>query len=286
LKFVETSRRKIEDRLGTERMAQINLARALLGRRKYILFFSHMRSYSTLLGHLIGSHPQVTGYAEQHRSYRSFVDLTELRYGIWKLSDYEVKGDYLFDKILHNKHIISDDVLERRDVLPIYGIREPISGLRSIVAMGRRGKKANWRNEPDTASLHLFNRYAAVRDLCKRRPDAAALFTDSIVTAPEQTLADLSRYLGLDSPIQPEYDRLPKTGVGGFGDPMGPIKAGRIVADRPAHEVEIPDELAIRLIEDYQITCDLLTNKCATVLGEPVQRPMPVASEDVSALPS
>jgi len=285
LKFVDTSRRKIEERLGDERMAQINLARALLGRRTYILFFSHMRSYSTLLGHLLGSHPQVTGYAEQHRSYQTFADLTELRYGIWKLSEYEVKGTYIFDKILHNKHIISDEILERRDVLPIYGIREPISSLRSVVAMGRRVKKPNWRQQPESASVHLFNRYGAMRDLCERRPEAAAMFTDSIVSDPERTLADLSTYLRLDSPIQSEYDRLPKTGVGGFGDPMGPIKEGRIVADRPEHVVEIPDELAARLVEAYQLTCDMLTTKCATVIGTPVDLSVQPTSGE-SALPA
>src|SRR5215210_2506560 len=119
-KLLQYGRRKVQGRLGAERVAQLNLARALLAKRQYILFVSHMRSYSTLLGHLVGSHPQIAGYTEQHRSYGSFSDLTGLCYGVWRVSDFEVKGDYLFDKLLHDKHTISDEVLARPDVLPIY----------------------------------------------------------------------------------------------------------------------------------------------------------------------
>jgi hypothetical protein len=270
-RLTAAGRRRIVDRLGRERVARINLARALVGRRRYILLASHMRSYSTLLGHLLGSHPQIAGYAEQHQSYRSFADLSGLCYGVWKTSDFDVSGDYLFDKILHDKHVISDLVLRRDDVLPIYGIREPVASLRSIVVTGRR-KKNSWR-EPEQAGVHLFKRYAAVRDLAQRRPDAAALFTDSVVAAPERTLAELSGYLGLDSPLRTEYDLFPKTGVGGFGDPIGPIDAGRIVADRATHDVDVPGELAARLAEDYRRTCDVLASSCSTVIGEPAVPP-------------
>jgi hypothetical protein len=185
------------------------------------------------------------------------------------VSDFDVSGDFLFDKVLHDKHVIADEVLLRDDVLPIYGIREPIASLRSIVATGRRKDKASWR-EPESASVHLFKRYAALRDLSQRRPHAAALFTDSVVTAPGRTLGDLSGYLGLDSAISTEYDLFPKTGVGGFGDPIGPIDAGRIVVDRATHAVDIPEELATRLAEDYVRTCDVLVKSCSTVLGAPV----------------
>ena len=255
-------------RLGTERVAQLNLAWSLLGRRKYILLFSHMRSYSTLIGHLVASHPQISGYAEQHQSYRTFADLTSLRVGVWKVSDYSLRGDFVFDKVLQDRLRISDDMLRRADVIPIYGVREPLSSLRSIVAMGRRTGRSIW-TEPDRASQHLTKRYAEVRELCGRRDDAAALFTDSLVTDPERTLTDLSRYLGLSSTIRPTYASFPKTGVGGFGDPMGPISEGRIVADRPTHDIDIPESVAERLLDDYRETCAVLVAGCRTVIGTP-----------------
>ena len=50
-----------------------------LGRREYVIVLSHMRSYSTLLAHLLGSHPEIAGYAEMHTSYAQRRDLLRLR---------------------------------------------------------------------------------------------------------------------------------------------------------------------------------------------------------------
>lgn len=269
MRIVDSGRRRLRDRVGPERVARLHLARALLRNHRHVLMFSHMRSYSTLIGHLLGSHPQVSGYSEQQQSYRTFADLSGLCYGIWKVSDHRVEGDYLFDKLLHDGHVVTDRVLERPDVLPIYAVREPVASLRSIVAMARAKNRPAWQ-DPEGASRHLHKRYAAVRDLAERRGDAAALFTDSVVLEPEQTLAGLSRYLGLDTVISPSYASFPKTGVPGFGDPTGPIAAGRIVSDRPTHEVDAPDDLVERLVEDYRATCEALTSRCSTVLGSPV----------------
>lgn len=268
MRIVDSGRRRLRDRVGTERLARLHLARALLRSHRHILMFSHMRSYSTLIGHLLGSHPQVSGYSEQQQSYRTFADLSGLTYGIWKVSEHRVQGDYLFDKLLHDGHVVTDRVLERDDVLPVYAIREPVASLRSIVAMARAKNRPAWQ-EPEDAGRHLQKRYAALRDLTSRRAEAAALFTDSVVLEPEPTLAGLSTYLGLRTPVSPAYDSFPKTGVSGFGDPTGPIAAGRIVSDRPVHEVDVPADLAARLVEDYRKTCDLLVSRCTTVLGSP-----------------
>ena len=269
MRIVDSGRRRLRDRVGTERLARLHLARALLRSHRHILMFSHMRSYSTLIGHLLGSHPQVSGYAEQQQSYRTFADLSGLCYGIWKVNDYRVDGDYLFDKLLHDGHVVSDRVLGRDDVLPVYAVREPVASLRSIVAMARDKNRPAWQ-DPEGASRHLHKRYAALRELASRRGDAAALFTDSVVLEPEQTLAGLSTYLGLRTAVSPSYASFPKTGVGGFGDPTGPIAAGRIVADRPTHEVDVPSSVAAALVEDYRATADLLVSRCSTVLGSPV----------------
>jgi hypothetical protein len=269
VRIVDNGRSRLRDRVGPERVARLRLARALLRNHRHILMFSHMRSYSTLIAHLLGSHPQVSGYTEQQQSYRTFADLSGLTYGIWKVSDHRVEGAYLFDKLLHDGHVVTDRVLERDDVLPVYAIREPTASLRSIVAMARAKNRPAWQ-DPEGASRHLHKRYAALRDLSERRGDAAALFTDSVVHEPEQTLAGLTRYLGLDTDISASYDSFPKTGVSGFGDPTGPIAAGRIVADRPGHDIDVPGDMAARLVEDYQDTCDLLVSRCTTVLGRPV----------------
>ena len=214
-----------------------------------------MRSYSTLLGHLIGSHPQVTGYAEQHRSYRSFVDLTELRYGIWKLSDYEVKGDYLFDKILHNKHIISDDVLERRDVLPIYGIREPISEPAQHRRDGAAGEEGQLAQRAPTRRVCTCSTDTPRSATCASDVrTAAALFTDSIVTTRSGRSPTSAAISASTHRSSPSTHRLPQDRCRRVRRPDGPDQ-GRAHRRRATRRTTwSPRRAGGRLIEDYRLT--------------------------------
>lgn len=261
--------RFLDGRAGT-----LSLAKGLLQRNRYIFLFSHERSYSSLLGHLLGSHPQVTGYAEQHRSYLSDDDLAESCCEVWARSDHRIKGRYIFDKLLHDAQLVNDHILQRRTVYPLYGLREPIGTVRSLVAMGQRSprtrKKRNWRAAPDTAAQHVVNRYEALVALSERRPRAAVLFTDSVVENTRPTLDALGDHLGLRGPINDTYESFSKTGVGRYGDPMGPIAAGAVQSDRPQHDVEVPDDLAARLWEAYEQAGTTLTRRCAVKIGTPV----------------
>jgi hypothetical protein len=38
-----------------------------LGSRAYVLVLSHMRSFSSMLCHVLGSHEEIAGYAEMHQ---------------------------------------------------------------------------------------------------------------------------------------------------------------------------------------------------------------------------
>lgn len=268
------SRLSFADRVAAGR-GSASLARALLRRTRHILLFSHERSYSSLLGHLLGSHPEITGYSEQHRSYLSDDDLAESCCEVWRLSDHRIKGRYVFDKLLHNEQLVNDHILQRRTIYPLYGLREPIGSVRSLVAMAQRAPtKKNWRSNPESAAHHLFNRYAALAELSRRRERAAVLFMDSIVSDTRPTLDALGDYLGLRSPIPSEYGSFSKTGVGRFGDPMGPIASGSVQAQRPGHDVDVPDELADRLWRSYAKTADELSLRCTSSVGTPVGTPL------------
>ena len=49
--------------------------------RGHILLISHQRSHSTLLAHILGSHPEIDGYSELHQHYLSPVDLRSMTQG-------------------------------------------------------------------------------------------------------------------------------------------------------------------------------------------------------------
>jgi hypothetical protein len=254
-------------------MTRVELARALLAPRRYVLYFSHMRSYSSLVGHILGSHPEVAGYAELHQHYDSPTDLVRLRYRVWEINDGELRGRFVFDKVLHGGHRIDDTVLLRRDVVPIYAVREPLASVRSQIAMGMRRTPPSPNKTPPGAARHIINRYQHIRELARRRPAAAAMFTDSIVDEPEQTLKQLARYVGLRTPLRRQYRTFEKTGRPHFGDPVGPIGAGDIVAKRPEHlEIELEHSLHDRLVDAYESVVETLL-ACETVIGSPVAFP-------------
>jgi len=248
---------------------RLDAASVLLRRREYVLFVSHMRSYSTVLGHIFGSHPEISGYVELHRSYDTPADLRAMRLQVLRLNG-DLDGRFVFDKLLHRRHEISDDILRRPSVHPIYALREPVGATKSLIAMGRRHKtKRTWYQNPRRAAQHAINRYADLVRLADRCPDAAVMFTDCLLSDEAATLTGLTGYLGLRSPLTPEYQQFDKTAKGGFGDPVGPIKAGRVVADRPAHDVELPAGLEAKLLRAYEKTSTHLVRRCGVVVGEP-----------------
>jgi hypothetical protein len=151
------------------------------------------------------------------------------------------------------------------------------------VAMGRRWDKKTWQQDPHNAATHVLQRYSHLCDLAERRPAAAVIHTDSVVREPAPTLQALTEYLHLRRPLTPSYQRFEKTGVGRFGDPMGPIAAGTVVTSRPVHpEVELDGPLRRKLVESYVEASDKLAS-CDVVIGAPADITLSDASgEDPS----
>src|SRR5215467_8996279 len=62
--------------------------------RRHLFVFGHMRSYSSLLCHILGSHPEIDGYCETHIKYRWYFDLLRLRYRVVTLTGEPLRGRY------------------------------------------------------------------------------------------------------------------------------------------------------------------------------------------------
>ncbi len=229
-----------------------------------------MRSYSSLLGHLLGSHRDVRGYYEHHVSYRDETDLAELRRRLVGTSHRRPRRRprYVFDKLLHDEYVVSDEVLQRPDVVALLSVREPRSTVRSIVAM--------WQREQVDAGLddaveHLITRYRTIGDLAVRCPRPAALFADSLVDETASTLVALQRFLDLRSPITRTYRVFEHTGRPGFGDPGESISSGVVEARHAAAPIAVDQESEQRLVEAYRRVAAALEAHCPTVIGRPIE---------------
>ncbi len=94
-----------------------------------------MRSYSSVLSHVLGSHPEVDGYCETHLRYRFSLDFLRLQWRVRRLTGEPLSGRFVLDKVLHDYPLVPS-VLERPKARVIVLLRKPDDVLQSIVHMG------------------------------------------------------------------------------------------------------------------------------------------------------
>jgi hypothetical protein len=79
---------------------------------KTLFLLGHMRSYSSVLSHILGSHPQISGYCETHTKYRTWVDLWKLRWRVRKLTGEALRSGRVLDALDVTRPSLEDVYLE------------------------------------------------------------------------------------------------------------------------------------------------------------------------------
>ncbi len=223
---------------------------------------SHMRSYSTLLCHILNSNPDIDGYVEMHKPYSKQIELLELTLRVRHTTGSRLRGRYVVDKVLHN-YDMAPQILRRSDVYAIYSVRDPEHAIRSILAMGYRRKKPDWKSDPVKVVNHYIrrlNRMAEQSRYTKRR----SLYFDAqaIVDNTDAVLVSLTKFLELKEPLSPQYRTAELTGTWKYGDASKFITKGEIVSQRSDYsDVEVPPELLKKAREEYdRCRAELIAN--------------------------
>ncbi len=198
---------------------------SVLWRRKsYLFLMSHMRSYSSLLSHLLGSHAQISGHSERLKPYRRNRDLIKLRY-----TDYRETGsaaqDYLLDKILHNQYAISDSILKMPQLRLVFFLRDPEATYQSIFHMGRYLLKDESYCDLDAIDKYYCERLGKLVEYSKKTEHQPIyLDADDIVDCPKTILTFMTDWLELKSPIRSEYEVFEDSGTKMRGDHSEELK--------------------------------------------------------------
>jgi hypothetical protein len=213
----------------------------------YLFVIGHMRSYSSLLAHILGSHPNIVGYAEMHQKYRNVLDLLELTRKVERTCDKPCAGRYVLDKILHPQ-ALDGRVLGREDVRVVAIAREPEATIASILAI-----RAGGIDSIEGALAYYVERMHTLAGLCERRDgDIAYVDGESLLESTDQSLQSLSTYLRIRA-LRSEYSTFRFTGVPKYGDPSQWIKAGRVVKRRaPLPSLQLSASQARRLSAAYE----------------------------------
>lgn len=237
---------------------------SVLRGRSYIFLLSHMRGYTSLLSHILGSHPEISGYAEASNSYHTALDLLKLRCMAFYHGNYKPDCRYFLDKILHNKFQISDAVLKRDDIRYVFMIRQPLATVKSTVALRLKKK-------PQQASINRYHlRPATVEQVMSQYIDrlrmlatlgdrlhrcgkqALIIRAEDLVQDARPVLDAIEEYLDLRTALDQHYSVFDRTGASGFGDTSDFIRKGKIERQRPGYsEIAISSDLAAEGDREY-----------------------------------
>ncbi|MFT3906445.1 MAG: hypothetical protein QM718_09095 [Steroidobacteraceae bacterium] len=251
---------------------------------RYLFLLSHMRSYSSLLSHLLGSSPDIDGYGEMHVRYRSQLSLLALRWKVQHSIDAPLQGQWLLDKILHNKIRAPWRLLSAERCSVVIFLRPPEATLRSLLAMKptRPGERA-WNDQ--RACDYYVTRLHRLRSdgemLCAR---ALYMDADALMNNAPRVLQRLGQWLGLSQPLTPNYQLFPRTGETRIGDPSGSILAGVIDPERTQrHPERIIDKSVLKEATAAYLRCRaILMRQCTTnsdlLSADPVAGVFPTAA--------
>jgi hypothetical protein len=232
--------------------------------RRYLFVLGHMRSYSSLLCHILGSHPQIDGYCETHVKYRTRFDLLRLRSRVVKLTGEPLRGRYVLDKVLHN-YPLASSILRSPNTLSIVLVRRPVPTVQSIVNMGLHYSDVAWYRDLDAVARYYEERVGALVQLAEElRGRVMFMEAETLLSRTGDVLQNIGRLLELSEPLQSDYKQFAHTGEGGFGDPSETITTGRVTnaAREPRTPVMLPAAMTARLEVAYAACSASLRDRC------------------------
>ncbi|HTP38924.1 MAG TPA: hypothetical protein VMI92_05070 [Steroidobacteraceae bacterium] len=200
-------------------------------RTRYLFLLSHMRSYSTVLAHILGSSPEVDGYGETHLRYRSRWSLWALPWKVRRATGAPLRGPWLLDKLLHNRIRGPWRLLPAERYRVLIFLRQPRPTLQSLLAM----QPILPTDQPWTAHRaceYYVERLHRLRIEGERiGRQAIYLDAEALLQHPAAVLARLGAWLSLQTPLSADYKVFPRTGRTGIGDPGEHIHSGRLKSD-------------------------------------------------------
>ncbi len=209
-----------------------------------IFLLSHMRAYTSLAGHILGSHPQINGYYEMHLSYEDVAALEEQRALFLQGDALKPGSRYLFDKLLHNDYRLLPGRLGLADLKVLISVAEPEHTIRSIVHLFAQKPAGELYASPVEAANYYMARLRALAEFAQATPGYFYFDAELWQRAPERLLPKLTEWLELDAPLSERYRTFSQTGKAGKGDSSRRIHSGAIdrVKSDYSHVV-VPEEV-------------------------------------------
>ena len=128
-------------------------------KKQYIFILSHMRSYSTLLSHILANNSDICGYSEKQIPYYTSLDFQILKSKSMERYKSNIQRKFLLDKILGNHCTLSKEILRNKSLSIIFLLRNHNDSLKSIIRTA---------SAPTSIIPRLSNEYTAADYYIKR----------------------------------------------------------------------------------------------------------------------
>lgn len=219
-----------------------------------IFLLSHMRAYTSLLGHILGSHPQINGYYELHQSYESMQDLARQEQAYTRHDTLKPGSRYLFDKLLHNGYTLNLQLPELHDAHILLALRQPEPTIKSILHLFANKNSDALYAYPAEATQYYIRRLESLAAFARQHPQRYDYFdAERIRTDTDNLLATLGRWLQLATPLSANYQQFSKTGVAGAGDTSPVINSGKVMGNASEYpDIVLEASLLAQAQQAYQ----------------------------------
>lgn len=236
-----------------------------------IFLLSHMRAYTSLLGHILGSHPDVNGYYEMHLSYVDETDLDHQEQQYTTRDALKPGSRYLFDKLLHNDYELNLDRFQAQAKTILITLRHPEATIKSIVHLfAKKGTDDLYAN-PLEAAAYYINRLQRLSEFCQRYPHIYYYFDAELIASDTPGMLDtLTRWLQLESPLSPRYQRFSKTGIARAGDTSPAISSGEVISQVNQHsDIALDADVLQQAMQAYRTYRHQMISNAITVRVAP-----------------
>ncbi|WP_200181336.1 hypothetical protein [Ectothiorhodospira mobilis] len=236
----------------------------------HLLLLSHMRAKTSLLSHLLGSHPEISGYYEMHVGYYSRRSLLKARLLFHELHLEAPVTRLYFDKILHNRHELAQRVLNSSRVRPIFMLRSPEETLSSIMRLYKGRTHDAHLGTEEGALKYYLDRIDGLRRIADdlRREDVIYIDAEVLSGDIEGVTHLLTEVLGLSMEIPTEYQVMKLSGQVGRGDSSSRILVGRVLPDSDfARDIDLSAEAVSMATQHYDSLREALLSQAAVVLS-------------------
>lgn len=201
---------------------------SVLKSRTPLLLLSHMRANTSLAGHIIGNHPNIDGYYEMHIGYYSWKSFVRQRLIYSKEHHLKSGGNYMFDKVLHNEHCVSPELLNTSGTKTLLSIRRPETTIPSILKLYAKVNPKHEFANLDGAINYYLERLEQLVKYSQSLKDYYYFDAEALRENTEQCLSEISEYLDLSSSLKSEFKTQKLTGTPRVGDSSGNLNAGRV----------------------------------------------------------